>query len=424
MTIDYNRRKYVGHLLKTLPITALGLSAAYPHRLVAGENEAQLIWGGLGYSASNSSVDSLFPNLGKALQDLGGIHVAVKSLVEALEARDKGKVRDLFDTYDSDDGLLVFAVSFDYEQSIAINSFEGGQESKQSDNFVYCQALVLYIQTHSAGSQDGGRLSVLYGFPFRLKASFTFSTEESFRQQFMERMFVAPNCLTDIFKQEVATKSFRELRFPKGIKVASVTFSDDFNQGLDFVGIRNNFTSDFVGNALSSSMAAEGGMSVIPFRTNQMLGKTLAGRFKESTKIFELASNMGGREILDYEINIKMHKLVRKVAGENKGNVRIIRGMSLVLTVTSVVKGETIFERTLIQKSDVTISRRAVEEQLSGYDLRYFVQMLIKLFDDFVVAVMTQNPEALASVNLDPKTDTADLEKVKQVFISCIYSGV
>jgi hypothetical protein len=178
-----------------------------------------------------------------------------------------------------------------------------------------------------------------------------------------------------------------------------------------------------VGNALSSSMADQAGMSVIPFRTNQLLGASLASRFKDDTKVLELASKMGGKDVVDYEIHIEMSKMIRKVAGENQANVRIARGMSAFVTVTSAITGKQVFRRKLTQLSDIVIDRISMDANLKAFDLRYMIQMVFKMFDDFVIAVMTQSPQAMASVRLDPNKDKADLEALKAVFLSCKYDS-
>jgi hypothetical protein len=202
-----------------------------------------------------------------------------------------------------------------------------------------------------------------------------------------------------------------------------VAFNEAFNKSLDFVGIRDQFKDDLIGNALSSSMADKGGLSVIPFRSNQMLGASLAARFKDDTKVLELASKMGGKDMLDYEIGIEMFKLVRKVSGENIANVRIARGMSAFVTVSSTISGKEVFKQKITQTSDLVIDRISMESNLYAFDLRYLIQMVFKMFDDFIMAVMTQDPKAMASVGLNAQRDKDSLDGLKKVFLSCKYDS-
>jgi|GEM_PF-3444579 len=414
------RRRMLAH-------AAMAVFSLSPKSLFAAPRGAALerIWGGLGYSSSNARLADLFPNVQKALASVGGPSVMVKALVAGLESSYQGgKVMDLADAYNSDNGLLIFCVAFDYEQLIATQSVSDKQMN-DVESFIFCQTQVLYLQTNAAGSQDGAKLSILYSYPFRVQYNFrALNTDpQQTVDEFTKNLMANPNSLLGVFKKKIASKSFKELKFPKGIKVMNVAFSEDFLKALDFVGIRDQFHEDLVGNALSSSMADQAGMSVIPFRTNQLLGASLAFRFKDGTKVLELADKMGGKDVVDYEIHIEMSKMIRKVAGENQANVRIIRGMSAFVTVTSAISGKQVFRRKLTQLSDIVIDRISMDANLKAFDLRYMIQMVFKMFDDFVAAVMTQSPQAMASVRLDPNKDKTDLEALKAVFQSCKYDS-
>lgn len=427
MKIDLARRFYVVKAFQSLPVLAVG-SLPFKIALATPPSGAvALIWGGLGYSSASARLDELFPFTQKALKSIGGPSIMVKSLVAGLESSSQGgkaKVMDLMDTYDSDDGMLIFCVAFDYEQLIATQSISD-KAINDAESFIFCQSQVLYLQTNTTGGQDGGKLSVLYSYPFRVQYNFRVSIAAPQQEvvEFSKNLISNPNSLLEVFKRKIASKSFRELRFPKGIRVKSVSFNESFIKALNFVGIRELFHDDLIGNALSSSMADKAGMSVIPFRTNQLLGASLAGRFKDDTKVLELASKMGGNDMLDYEVNIEMFKMIRKVSGENQANVRIARGMSAFVTVTSVITGKQIFKRKLTQLSDIVIDRISMESNLKAFDLRYMIQMVFKMFDDFVIAVMTQDPGSLASVGFKPDHDQTDLSALKKVFLSCKYDG-
>ena len=54
-------------------------------------------------------------------------------------------------------------------------------------------------------------------------------------------------------------------------------------------------------------------------------------------------------------------------------------------------------------------------DRLKDYDLRYMVQIAIKLFDNFVTAVMKEDAAGLKSVGLDPDKDMGDAKALKQL---------
>ena len=426
MNIKGSRREFLltaSFRLSSLSLVGLPASLA----IAVPKPKLDLVWGGLGFSSKSSEVGVLFPNVSQSLLHIGGTAILVKRLIQGLETNyqlGQGKVRDITESYNSDDGLLIICVAFDYEQVLATQS-ASDKAINDVESFVFCQTQVLYLQTNSAGSQDGARLNVLYSYPFRVQYNFRAEAakKEVTLEEFSKNLIHNDNSLVNIFNSKVARKSFRELKFPRGIRVTSVTFSNDFNNALDFVGIRDQFQADLIGNALSSSLAEKGGLSVIPFRSNQMLGASLAARFKDDTKVLELANKMGGEDMLDYKIKIEMFKMVRKVSGENIANVRIARGMSAFVTVTSTITGNEVFRQKITQISDLVIDRISMESNLKGFDLRYLIQMVFKMFDDFVISVMTQEVSAMASTGLTLERDKDKLDALKKVFLSCKYDG-
>lgn len=426
MNLTHSRRQFLLAATAKLPfLCLLGTSARFVN--AAPKATLDLVWGGLGFSSKSSEVNALFPNVTQSLTFIGNTPVMVKRLIQGLEANyqgGQGKVRDISESYSSDDGLLIICVAFDYEQLLATQSATD-KTMNDVESFVFCQTQVLYLQTNAAGSQDGARLNVLYSYPFRVQYNFRAKAAkpEDTLEEFSKNLIVNNNSLLNVFNNKVAKKSFKELKFPKGIRVTSVAFNEAFNKSLDFVGIRDQFKDDLIGNALSSSMADKGGLSVIPFRSNQMLGASLAARFKDDTKVLELASKMGGKDMLDYEIGIEMFKLVRKVSGENIANVRIARGMSAFVTVSSTISGKEVFKQKITQTSDLVIDRISMESNLYAFDLRYLIQMVFKMFDDFIMAVMTQDPKAMASVGLNAQRDKDSLDGLKKVFLSCKYDS-
>lgn len=60
-------------------------------------------------------------------------------------------------------------------------------------------------------------------------------------------------------------------------------------------------------------------------------------------------------------------------------------------------------------------------DRLKDYDLRYLVQITIKLFDLFSEAVMSENADKLRAIGLDPAADMTDVKNLKQQLLSCRY---
>ena len=47
--------------------------------------------------------------------------------------------------------------------------------------------------------------------------------------------------------------------------------------------------------------------------------------------------------------------------------------------------------------------------------------MTIKLFDVFAEAVISESPEKIKAIGLDPRLDAKDCKALKEVFIACRY---
>lgn len=164
-------------------------------------------------------------------------------------------------------------------------------------------------------------------------------------------------------------------------------------------------------------------MSVVPFQASQLLGITLAQRFKRDDKILRLASNMGGKDQLDYVIGIEMHRLLRKITGENEANVRIARGMSCFITLKSVVRGNELARVKISLITDVVLDRLSFSKNLQAFDLRYMIQIVVLLFDGFVDLVMQGGDARYENLGLKKAQDEKALLVFKKVFDECIYES-
>jgi hypothetical protein len=404
-------------LYKTLSLT----SEAAAQGMVQGE----LSWGGLGYSVPESDVERRFPQTTQALKLIGGTSVLVEKLVQTIRdsyLSGKGRVKDLFEALEGGESL-VFCVAFDYEQIVQTPAV-GEDAQEDIESFLYCQAQVIYVEP-PGGSAEGGDFRILYSFPFRVQYNFRNPSADRKRvtSEFSKNFFANEKSLLSVFQSKVATKKFKEKRFPKALRVSEIRVSDEFRKTLDFVKITESFKPDFVGNVFSTSLSEVGGMSVIPYQANQLLGITLAKRFKRDDKILRLAANMGGKEQLDYSIEIEMHRLLRKITGENEANVRIARGMSCFITLKSVMRDQELAKVKISLITDVVLDRLSFSKNLQAFDLRYMIQIVVLLFDTFVDLVISGGDAKYETLGLKKNEDEKSVLVFKKIFNECIYEG-
>jgi hypothetical protein len=396
-----------------------------PELAAQGILQSELSWGGLGYSVPASEVERQFPQTTQALKLIGGTSVLVEKIVQSIKdsyLSGRGTVKNLFQALETGESL-VFCVAFDYEQVVRTPAVgEDGQEDIES--FLYCQAQVIYVEP-PAGSGFGGEFRILYSFPFRVQYNFRnpASNPKRLTSEFSKSLFFNENSLVNVFKSKVASKKFKEKRFPKAVRVTEVRITEEFKKTLDFIKITESFKSAFIGNVFSTALSEVGGMSVVPYQANQLLGITLAQRFKRDDKILQLASNMGGKEQLDYSIEIEMHRLLRKITGENEANVRIARGMSCFITLKSVTRGNELSRVKISLITDVVLDRLSFAKNLQAFDLRYMIQMVVLLFDGFVDLVMRGGDAKYPNLGLKKAEDEKSLLVFKKVFNECIYEG-
>jgi hypothetical protein len=388
-----------------------------------GVLQAELAWGGLGFSVPNSEVQSRFPETVLAINHIGGLSVLVNKLIDSINKAylsGGGSVKDIFKALDAGESL-IFCVAFDYEQIVQTPSVgEAGLSDVES--FLYCQAQVIYVDP-PVGLGSGGDFRVLYSFPFRVQYNFRnpVNNSQKLTEEFSKNFYSNQNSILNVFEKMIAGKRFSEKRFPKALRVNKIIFTDEFNKTLDFVKIKDRFKADFIGNVLSTSLAEVGGLSVIPFQSNQLIGSTLASRFKRDDKILQLASNMGGDDQLDYSLQIEMHRMVRRISGENQANVRIARGMSTYLTLRSENRNQELAKIKISLVTDIVIDRLSFTNNLEAFDLRYIIQMIILMFDDFVSLVVRSDDTKYEKLGLKKSEHQKDVAIFKKAFEECIY---
>ena len=92
--------------------------------------------------------------------------------------------------------------------------------------------------------------------------------------------------------------------------------------------------------------------------------------------------------------------------------------MSVFIKVTDVYKKSVVFDRKilLIENNELP---KAMFDRLKDYDLRYMVQIAIKMFDLFTDAVMTESAEKMKALGVDPPLESKDIKTLKDLFLTC-----
>jgi hypothetical protein len=88
--------------------------------------------------------------------------------------------------------------------------------------------------------------------------------------------------------------------------------------------------------------------------------------------------------------------------------------------VTDVYGKKVIFDKKilLIENNELP---KAMFDRLRDFDLRYLVQITIKLFDLFTEAVVSESIDGLKAVGLDQSADLSEVRNLKQALLSCRY---
>ncbi|WVN41515.1 hypothetical protein AOB54_08525 [beta proteobacterium MWH-UniP1] len=405
--------------------TAL-ITSAIPLRLFAQSSGRppradQVMWGGMGFSVPNTDVSRAFPILTKALNASGGQSKLALALTSQLGKNYSGGIAEdpakLMDA--NSDPALIFTVSLDYEQMILVPNDGGGGDFQLS--FVYALAQVLYLDLPRSGGSDGD-LRVLYSFPFRVQSGeiAKIGNDTDRTQNFKKLVFEVDNSLVNVFGRKVATKKFREARLPKRLKVNSVTITPEAAAVIKELGISESLNEQFFGQALTASLAEKADISVLPFAQNDVLNGSLASRFNKFPNISKIFGRLNDPLENNYVIDLTVHRALRKSNGSNIANILYARGMSLFIKVSDAQRKNVLFDKKilLIENNELP---KAMFDRLKDYDLRYMVQIAIKMFDLFSEAVMTDSQEKIKVIGLDPAVDTKDLKSLREVFLTCRY---
>lgn len=400
---------------------AVGLTPATWSGLALGQSQtkaaSQVLWGGLGYSVVKADIDARFPMV-KAASEQAGWAKLVSAFTSSLQKNYSGGVAEdpvKMLSSNSDPGLL-FTVTLDYEQMILVPNDGGNGEFQLS--FVYALAQVLYLELPREGNSDGS-IRVVYSFPFRVQSGETprVNNRADQIQNFQKLLFTLDNSLVNVFSRKVASKKFKEKYYPKVLKVTSAKVSSDAEGIFKNLGVQDSLSASFFGQAFTASLAEKGEVSVMPFGNNNMINE-LSLRFDKYPKIEDIFTRFSKSNDLDYAIDLTIFKALRQSNGGNVGNVLYARGLSVLVKVTNFRSNKVVFDKKilLIENNELP---RAMMDRLKDYDLRYMVQIAIKLFDNFVASVMKEDAAGLKSVGLDPDKDMGEVKAFKQLLLEC-----
>jgi hypothetical protein len=317
------------------------------------------------------------------------------------------------------DPALLFTISLDFEQMILVPN-EGSTNEFQL-SFIYALAQVLYLDLPRAGGSDGD-LRVLYSFPFRVQSGDTARSgnEQDRIENFKKLLFDVDNSLINFFGRKVASKKFREARMPKRMKVMSVTITPEAATVIKDLNISESLNAQFFGQAITASLAERADISVLPFAQNDVLNGALASRFNRFPNISKVFGRLNDPMENNYVIDLTVHRVLRKSNGSTIANILYARGMSIFIKVTDVYKKSVVFDKKvlLIENNELP---KAMFDRLKDYDLRYMVQISIKLFDMFAEAVISESSDKIKAIGLDPSLDGKDFKALKEVFSTCRY---
>jgi hypothetical protein len=382
----------------------------------------KVLWGGLGFSVKEAEIDSRLPFVSQAFVNLGYKNV-VTGFTDLLEKKYPGGVEEdpkgLLDA--NSDPLLIFMVSVDYEQMILIptDMSEIGDKSSKENletqiSYIYAQAQVIFFDLPRQGGSDG-ELRILYSLPFRVKSIVPHLANDKAKRLSHFKDLV--HNLTETFGTEIASASFRDAGLLKKLKVNSVSISPDAEATIKELGIEKIFDQNFLGQAFSASLAEHGGLSVLPYMATNSFG-TLQQRYNKYPDISKVFERFSKIDELDYTIDLTVHKALRKSNGGNAANVLYSRGLSVFVKLTDTISKKVIFDKKilLIESNELP---KSMFDRLQDFDMRYLVQISIKLFDEFVAGVMSEDKEKLKSVGIDISKDMGDIKALKTALLQC-----
>jgi hypothetical protein len=402
------------------------ISATHAHWVFAKNKPRadKVLWGGLGFSVKESELKNRMPMVAQAFDSLGYSKV-VKRFTDHLEKNYPGGVdedpKGLLDA--NSDPLLIFMVSVDYEQMILIptDMTEIGDKSVKENletqiSYIYAQAQVIYFDLPRQGGSDG-ELRILYSLPFRVKSIVPHPVNDKPKRLTHFKDLV--HNLTDTFGSEIASASFREANLLKKLKVNSVTISPEAQATIGEIGIDKIFDQTFIGQAFSASLAEHGGLSVLPYMATNSFG-ALQQRYNKYPDISKVFARFSKTDELDYAIDLTVHKALRKSNGGNAANVLYSRGLSVFVRLTDTISKKQVFEKKilLIESNELP---KSMFDRLQDFDMRYLVQITIKLFDEFVAGVMSEDKDKLKSVGIDVSKDMPDIKTLKAALLQCKY---
>lgn len=402
-----------------LGLTGLGVNWPMPSHAQKAPRADRVLWGGLGYSVVNADIPQRFPKLSKILEQIGlgkfdsMLAARLSSVYPGGVSGDPAKMID-----GNSDPELLFTVSFDYEQVIMVPNDGGSGDFQLS--FIYALAQVYYLDMPRSNGNEGD-LRILYSFPFRVQSGETArpGNATDILANVQKLLLNVDNSLINVFSRRVATKKFREGNTPKRLKVRSVTLTPESTSVLSSLGVADAMGSDFFGQTFTASLAEQGDLSVLPYLRNDTLS-VMSSRFTNQPNLARIFDRYAKNDANDFVIDLNIFRTLRQSNGGNVANVLYARGMSVFVKVTDLNRNTVIFDKKilLIENNELP---RAMFDRLKDYDLRYMVQIAIKLFDHFARGVMKDDQAAIKMVGLDPVKDMADIKALRDALQVCRY---
>lgn len=401
-------------ILRPLPAYASGKSAT-------------MVWGGLGYGSSGgtSTVNKKFPNLLSALDGWSDFRNA---MIAALTEAYPGGLDNPGLINTNDDPALLIVVSLEFEQVFFVPD-DGGSGKDYQITHVYASSQVLYYDPPREGGSDGS-IAVLYSFPFRasrvspVAPGDQVAATTNVRELLTKDERTKADSLAGYFQEIVAARNFRRKRVAQKFAVSEVRFSEAMLKRTSDFGLAETLTPELFGQAMTASIGAESGASVVPYGQTDTISKRLASRFDRYQVFGNLIEKMK-EEGAAYRVDLEVAGILRKPNGSNSEKINFMRGVLVRVQIfrTPYDRAPRLLLDEKIRLVESTTLAKLMMDKLVDYDKRFFTQIVIALFDRFISGVMKGDEAALKELGLDMSKSADSVAKLKEALLKCQYDA-
>ena len=421
--LNTNRRQALSFLLPLSLYPILRPLAAH-----AAGKDATMVWGGLGYGVSGGMdvVKKKFPNLVSALDSWPDFR---KAIVTALSSAYSGGLDNPGLINSNDDPALLLVVALEFEQLFFVPD-DGGSGNDYQVTHVYASSQVLYYEPPREGGSEGS-IAVLYSFPFRasrvspVPPNDRSGAIDNVRDLLVKDERAKADSLAGYFQEIITTRKFKQKRIARKFAVSEVQFSEGMTKRTTEFGLAETLTPELFGQALTASIGGESGASVVPYGQTDTLSKRLAARFDKYQVFGDLIQKMK-EEGAAYRVDLEVVGILRKPNGSTSEKINFMRGVLIEIKISRTPSDrapQLLFDGKLRLIENTTLAKLMMDK-LIDYDKRFFTQIVIAIFDQFVASVMKNDLAALKTLGVDIDKNSGTIAMVKEAFIKCQYDAV